>query len=83
MRLMFNSLAIAATRVGAAALLSPQAHADRVCKQECTAGVCKEQCVKTEDRDRDHVTIEQREERHDDEPAIQFKAPGVGVEVGH
>jgi hypothetical protein len=83
--MMFNSLAIAATVFGAAALLSPQAHADRVCKQECSAGVCKEQCVETQDRDRDRdrVTIERREERHEDRPAIEFKAPGVGVEVGH
>jgi hypothetical protein len=80
-----NSMAIAATVVGAAALLSPQARADRVCKQECSAGVCKEQCVETQDRDRDRdrVTIERREERHEDRPDIEFKAPGVGVEIGH
>ena len=83
MRMMFNGLAIAATVIGAAALSSPPAHADRVCKQECSAGVCKEQCVETQDRDRDRVTIERREERHEDKPAIEFKAPGVGVEVGH
>ncbi len=82
MRLMFNTLAIA-TVIGAAALLSPQAHADRVCKQECSAGVCKEQCVETRDRDRDRVTIEHREERHEDKPGIELKAPGVGVEIGH
>jgi hypothetical protein len=82
MRLMFNSLAIA-TVIGAAAIMSPQAHADRVCKQECSAGVCKEQCVETRDRDRDRVTIEHREERHEDRPGIEFKAPGVGVEIGH
>ena len=81
MRLMFHSLAIAATVIGTAALLSPPAHADRVCKQECSAGVCKEQCVETKDRDR--VTIEHREERHEDRPAVEFKAPGVGVEIGH
>lgn len=80
MRLMFNSLAIAAF-IGAAALLSSQARADRVCKQECSAGVCKEQCVET--RDRDRVTVEHREERHEDRPAVEFKAPGVGVEIGH
>ena len=82
MRLMFNSLAIA-TVIGAAAIMSPQAHADRVCKQECSAGVCKEQCVETRDRDRDRVTIEHREERHEDKPGIELKAPGVGVEIGH
>jgi hypothetical protein len=80
MRLMFNSLAIA-TVIGAATLLSPQAHADRVCKQECSAGVCKEQCVETKDRDR--VTIEHREERHEDRPGVDIKVPGVGVEIGH
>ena len=81
MRLMFNGLAIAATVIGAAVLLSPQAQADRVCKQECSGGVCKEQCVETQDRDR--VTTEHREERHDDKPGIELRAPGIGVEVGH
>ncbi len=83
MRLTFNSFAIAATVIGAAALLSLPAQAERVCKQECSAGVCKEQCVETQDRDRDHVIIEHREERHDDRPGIELKAPGVGVEIGH
>jgi hypothetical protein len=82
MRLTFNSLAIAATLIGTAALLSPPAQAERVCKQECSAGVCKEQCVETKDRDRD-VTIEHREERHEDKPGIELRAPGVGVEIGH
>jgi hypothetical protein len=83
MRRMFNCLTIAAAVMGAATLLSPQAHADRVCKKECSAGVCKEQCVETQDRDRDRVTIEHREERHEDKPAVDLKVPGVGVEIGH
>jgi hypothetical protein len=82
MRLMFNSLAIAATVIGAAALLSPPAHAERVCKQECSGGVCKERCVE-EDRGRDRVIIEHREERHEDKPGIELKTPGIGVEIGH
>jgi hypothetical protein len=66
------------------ALLSAPAHADRVCRQECSAGVCKEQCVETVDRDRDRVTIERREERREEkrEPGIELKVPGVGVEIG-
>ncbi len=79
----FNSLAIAATVIGAAALSSPQAHADRVCKQECSAGVCKERCVETQDRDRDRVTIERREEQHEDRPAIELKAPASGSKSGN
>ena len=84
MRLMFNSLAIAATVIGAAALLSPPAQAERVCKQECSAGVCKERCVEERDRDRDRDRVEHREERHEDKPGVEIKVPGVGgVEIGH
>ena len=81
MRLTFNSLAIAATVIGSAALLSPPAQAERVCKQECSAGICKERCVEERDRDRDRV--EHREERHEDKPGVEIRVPGVGVEIGH
>ncbi len=83
MRMIFNALAVAATVIGAAALLSPQAYAERVCKKECSEGVCKERCVETTERDRDRVTIEHRDERHDDRPGVELRVPGVGVEVGH
>jgi hypothetical protein len=94
MRMIFNALALAAGVMVTTAMLSPQAHADRVCRQECSAGVCKEQCVETTERERDRVIIEGRgerreekreerhEERHEERPGIEFKAPGVGVEIG-
>jgi hypothetical protein len=87
MRMIFSALAIAGA-IGTTAMLAPTANAERVCKQECSAGVCKEQCVESTERDR--IVIEgrgerreeKREERHEDRPGIEFKAPGVGVEIG-
>jgi hypothetical protein len=90
MRMIFSTLALAAAVMATTALTSPQARADRVCKQECSAGVCKEQCVETTERERDGIVIdgrgerrdEKREEKHDDRPGVELKAPGVGVEIG-
>jgi hypothetical protein len=92
MRLIFSSVAIAVTVVATTALFS-EAKAERVCRQECSGPVCKEQCVETTDRDRERITIEgrgdRREEHRDDrreekrEPGVELKVPGVGVEIGH
>jgi hypothetical protein len=86
MRLIFNTLAGAAAVMATVALSSPPASAERVCRQECSAGVCKEQCVETTDRDRDRVITEgrgdRREERRDEKPGVELKVPGVGVEIG-
>ena len=88
MRMMFNSLAIAAVAMATTALLPQQASAERVCRQECSGPVCQEKCVETTDRDRERVTIEgrgdRREERREErrEPGVELKVPGVGVEIG-
>jgi hypothetical protein len=93
MRMMFNTLAIAAV-AATAAMLSQPASAERVCRQECSGPVCTEKCVETTERDR--ITIEgrgdrreerreggeRREERRDREPGVELKVPGVGVEIG-
>ncbi len=91
MRIVFNTLAVVATLMAAAASI-PQAKADRVCRQECSGSVCKEQCVETSDRDRERITIEGRGERRDEkredrreekrEPGIELRVPGVGIEIG-
>jgi hypothetical protein len=87
MRLIFNTLAGAAI-MATSALLSLPANADRVCRQECSAGVCKEQCVETTERERDRVIIEGRGDRREEkreekpEPGVELRAPGVGVEIG-
>jgi hypothetical protein len=88
MRLIFMSLAGAAAVMATSALLSLTASAERVCRQECAAGVCKEQCVETTERERERVIIEDRGERREEkreekrEPGVELKAPGVGVEIG-
>jgi hypothetical protein len=89
MRMIFNTLAVAAT-VLATTALSPQARADRVCRQECAGPICKEKCVETTVRDRERITTEGRGDRRDEnrrrdnkrEPGIELKVPGVGVEIG-
>jgi hypothetical protein len=88
MRTILSALALAGAVMATTALTTPQARADRVCRQECSAGVCKEQCVETTDRDRDRIVIEGRGERREEkreekhEPGVELKAPGVGVEIG-
>lgn len=88
MRMMFNSLAIAAVAMATTALLPQRASAERVCRQECSGPVCTEKCVETTDRDRERITIEgrgdRREERREErrEPGVELKVPGVGVEIG-
>ena len=57
---MFSSLAIAATVVAAASLISQTASAERVCRQECVGPVCQERCVELEGRG------DRREERRDE-----------------
>jgi hypothetical protein len=88
MRMIFHTFAAAASVMAMTALVGPQARADRVCRQECSAGICKEQCVETTDRDRDRIVIEGRGERREEkreekrEPGVELKVPGIGVEIG-
>jgi hypothetical protein len=91
MRMIINTVAVAAA-LAATATLIPQAKAERVCRQECSGPVCQEKCVETTDRNRERITIEGRGERREEnredrreerrEPGVEFKAPGVGVEIG-
>jgi hypothetical protein len=86
-KMLFNALALAAGVMATTALTAPQARAERVCRQECSAGVCTERCVETTERERDKIVIEgrgeRREEKREERPGIELKAPGVGVEIGH
>jgi hypothetical protein len=87
---------LAAALLSAVALIQP-ADAQRVCRQDCVGPICTEKCTENSgaviiDRDR-HSTdgrglrgqepdlvIEERR-RHRD-PAIELRAPGVGIEIG-
>jgi hypothetical protein len=68
-----NLLAIA-TLTAAIAALTPQiASAERVCKEVCNAGICKQECIETEGRgDRRDRIEERREERG---PGIDLRLP--------
>ena len=76
-------LAIAAgvTLLAATTSFSPSALADRICKKECSEGVCRTHCFER-DRDRDHVVVEHRD-RHRDHDHDHDHDVGIGVEVGH
>ena len=90
MRMIFKTLGIAVLAMATSALIPQQASAERVCRQECSGPVCTEKCVETTDRDRERITIEgrgdrreeRREERREREPGVEFRVPGVGVEIG-
>lgn len=90
MRLL-NTLVLVAGTAAAALTLSPTANADKVCKEVCSEGVCRQNCVETEGRgDRDGVRVEERrEDRREDrreerreerrEPGIELRLPGVRI----
>jgi hypothetical protein len=85
--MILNTAALAVALVTTTGLMS-QAKAERVCRQECSGSICKEECVETSDRDRERITIEGRGERREErreekrEPGVELKLPGVGVEIG-
>lgn len=87
---------LAAALLSAVALIQP-ADAQRTCRQDCVGPLCSEQCTENSGaliierdrhptdgrayRERDpDVVIEQR--RRQREPGIEFRAPGVDVEIG-
>ena len=81
-------ISVAATAL-AAVLFTPQlASAERVCHSVCNGGVCTERCVEREPsveirtEGRGHRHENWREERHDRRPGLEFRAPGVGIEIG-
>jgi hypothetical protein len=92
MRTLSGTLAVAAAVVATIAFIPQQASAERVCRQECVGPVCQERCVESSDRDRDQIRTDgrgerreenRREDRRDErrEPGVEFKVPGVGVEI--
>jgi hypothetical protein len=83
-----NTFAIAAAALAAAALIPQAASAERVCRENCVGPVCKERCIETEGRgDRRWEGREERREerfeiRRERRPGVEFRAPGVEVEIG-
>jgi hypothetical protein len=71
----------AAVVLSATTLLAVPASADRVCKKVCNEGLCRTTCVQRNDRlymhDRD------RDYYHHRRPGVEFRGPGVDVDVGH
>lgn len=88
---------LATALLSAVAFIQP-ADAQRTCRQDCLGPLCSEQCTENPgavviERDRDRtdgrvirrerdsdVVIEER--RHRREPGVEFRAPGVEIEVG-
>ena len=76
------------------AFIPQAANADKVCKEVCSAGVCRQDCIETEGRGdrREGVREERREERREDRreerreerrgPGLELRVPGVDLEVG-
>ena len=83
---IINSFAFAAT---VAAILVPQvaSSAERVCKEECSRGVCREQCITTEGRGdrRDERRDEERENRREDRrergPGLELQLPVPNIRI--
>ena len=81
-------ISIAATALAAVTIMPQLASAERVCRKVCDNGFCRERCVdrgpsveiRTEGRGHRHEGW--REERHERRPGVEFRAPGVGVEIG-
>jgi hypothetical protein len=81
---------IAATALTAITLTAQTATAERVCNQVCDDGFCRQRCVerpsveiRTEGRrHREEWREERRERRHHREGDVEFRVPGVGVEIG-
>ena len=88
---MIYSLA-AATTLAFATLLPQVASAERACREECSNGVCRQECVETERRGerreerseerREDRREDRREERREERPGVELRLPGVGIEVG-
>ena len=66
-------------------VFSQAANAERVCREVCDGGTCVSRCVNHSD---DEVIIRERDRdndrRRDDErrPGVEFRVPGVGIEIG-
>ena len=70
------SLAAAAT-IAVATTVNAQGR-DRECREVCSGGVCRQECIQTEgrgDRDRREDRRELREERREREPGVELRVP--------
>jgi hypothetical protein len=68
-------------------VFSQAANAERVCREVCDGGTCVSRCVNRADedviiRDRDRDRDNDRRRDHERGPGVEFRVPGVGVEVG-
>ena len=81
---IFHCLAVAAV-AAVASIPQMTSAAERVCRETCVAGVCKERCVETEGRGGRRFEGREREDRieirRERRPGIELRAPGVDVEV--
>jgi hypothetical protein len=85
MKMIYGLAAVSAL---AFTLLPQIARADRVCREQCNAGVCRQECIETEGRgdrrgdrldQREERRDERREERRDERPSIELRVPGIEI----
>jgi hypothetical protein len=67
-------MATAATALTAVMAFAAPANADRICREVCDEGFCRTRCFDNGDR----IYRYDRDRR----PGIEFRGPGVGVEIG-
>ena len=73
----------AAAVLTATTLLAVPASADRICHKECHEGFCRSQCIERGgDRDRLYMQDRDRDYYHHRHGGVEFRGPGVGVDVG-
>jgi hypothetical protein len=85
---IFHSLAVAgfaATVTIASTMVVNAQERDRVCREVCSGGVCRQECIQTEgrgDRERREERRELREERRERrEPGIELRVPVPDIRV--
>ena len=88
MRLL-KSLILVAGTAATLAFIPQAANADKVCKEVCSAGVCRQDCIETEGRGdrREGVREDRREDRREErreerKPGVELRVPGVDLQLG-
>jgi hypothetical protein len=92
MRLLKTLILVAGT-AATLAFIPQAANAEKVCKEVCSAGVCRQDCIETEGRGdrREGVREERREDRREDrreerreerKPGVELRVPGVDLQLG-
>ena len=94
MRMLKSLIFVAGTAASLSFIPHAANAAERVCKEVCSAGVCRQDCIETEGRGdrREGVREERREERREDRreerreerrgPGLELRVPGVDLEIG-